>query len=295
MQDLDLLLAACESAQVGMLVLDAELRPVVCNAFLRALHGHHDVPFVRGQFPGATDFRDADGEPLSTFAGVLEKVMALGSVRDLRLGVVHERTGVVQPVLVHADRLDDARGLAGVVVTMHALPGDQVAVQARLQRLAEHDELTGLLNRRGLLQHGDQLVQVLRDAGRAAGVYVVDVDGLKAANDTHGHAVGDLLLQHVAVASRQVAQLHGGLAARLGGDEFVVLTSVDAPVEHDLLHHLERRSREQPLPVDARISIGRSRSDRDGDTLARLLARADEAMYERRRLARGLSPAGENR
>lgn len=86
----------------------------------------------------------------------------------------------------------------------------------RLRHDLVHDPLTGLLNRRGL---ADALTE--RDRGEWI-VLVIDLDGFKAVNDTHGHAAGDALLRRVGLALRARAAESAAIAARVGGDEFVL-------------------------------------------------------------------------
>ena len=115
--------------------------------------------------------------------------------------------------------------LGAVVVTAYlvaVLAHDLVRrteVERRLRHQAEHDQLTGLANRRLLFER-------LADAGRGDGhpvaLLLVDLDGFKAVNDTHGHSVGDEVL--VETAHRIVDQTRAtDLVARIGGDEFLVL------------------------------------------------------------------------
>lgn len=99
---------------------------------------------------------------------------------------------------------------------------DHRARVAELEHAAHHDELTGVLNRRGLLAH-------LTAVGPGRGpliVAMVDVNGLKAVNDELGHRAGDLLLQAVAASLRGLDA--AWVVARLAGDEFVVLVPTDA-------------------------------------------------------------------
>ncbi|PWC33285.1 GGDEF domain-containing protein [Azospirillum sp. TSO35-2] len=99
---------------------------------------------------------------------------------------------------------------------------------AYLESLTMTDELTGLLNRRGFYSHFRRELAAARRHGTAGGLLVmIDLDGFKAINDTHGHIAGDSYL-------RQVARLIVGnvrqedVVARLGGDEFaVLLTNTD--------------------------------------------------------------------
>jgi diguanylate cyclase (GGDEF)-like protein/PAS domain S-box-containing protein len=95
-------------------------------------------------------------------------------------------------------------------------------LERELRRLADHDPLTGLRNRRLFLH--DLFMQVARSRryGEAAGLMVVDLEGLSAVNAQHGHEAGDELLRSVARAlTRRLRQTD--LVARVGGDEFAIL------------------------------------------------------------------------
>lgn len=96
---------------------------------------------------------------------------------------------------------------------------DQVA---STQWLALHDQLTGLPNRRLLDERLEAAIEAARRTGSSLTVFLVDLNGFKAINDTHGHAAGDFVL--VEVGHRMDAQLQpGDTLARLGGDEFVIV------------------------------------------------------------------------
>ncbi|RTL40867.1 MAG: sensor domain-containing diguanylate cyclase [Burkholderiales bacterium] len=93
---------------------------------------------------------------------------------------------------------------------------------AELQTQALTDPLTGLMNRRALVQELDRQRAMAQRAGHWLLVAAIDLDGFKAINDQHGHEAGDALLRGVALALRKA--LRGGdVLARMGGDEFVAL------------------------------------------------------------------------
>jgi GGDEF domain-containing protein/ABC-type sugar transport system substrate-binding protein len=96
-----------------------------------------------------------------------------------------------------------------------------------LRKLSQRDELTGLLNRRGFLDHGRILVhKALRDHQKI-GVVLCDLDGLKQINDFHGHFDGDLAIRALGMALEDTFRPTDVLA-RLGGDEFAVLAAMPA-------------------------------------------------------------------
>lgn len=104
---------------------------------------------------------------------------------------------------------------ANLVATMRA--------EQENERRAQHDALTGLLNRVGLANAIDAKSSARRQQELA--LFYLDLDGFKAVNDTHGHALGDRLLQKVAERLQGLIRA-GDLAARIGGDEFVVLSEM---------------------------------------------------------------------
>ncbi|WP_405899565.1 GGDEF domain-containing protein [Streptomyces sp. NBC_00727] len=123
------------------------------------------------------------------------------------------------PVFGRADA-DFATVLAAVVAAGLA----QTERLEEVRKLAFTDPLTGLANRRAVDMRLDEAVERHRADGAVVSLVVCDLNGLKWVNDTHGHAVGDRLLERFgSVLSRCAAILPGALVARLGGDEFCLL------------------------------------------------------------------------
>jgi len=157
-----------------------------------------------------------------------------------------------------------------------------------LEKTSIHDELTGLLNRRGLFAvAGPQLDRVARQAVGGLLLYV-DLDGLKATNDRFGHFAGDDLLRAAADVLR-AAFRDTDTIARLGGDEFVVIASDTPREEHpailarlatELGRTNERRDREIPLAW----SVGLVAIDPATIvSLDHLMSAADRLMYSAKR------------
>jgi diguanylate cyclase (GGDEF)-like protein/PAS domain S-box-containing protein len=175
------------------------------------------------------------------------------------------------------------------------------AREAALAHKAEHDSLTGLVNRARFQARLAELLS--RDPGaldpselREAAVLFIDLDGFKPINDQYGHAAGDAVL--VAIGARLREATRGtDLVARLGGDEFAVLIEVREPTEVLTVAKRILRSLRQPIRFESnllvvRASVGiansteglvRSSLDamlRDGEgAAAELLRAADAAMY----------------
>ncbi len=158
---------------------------------------------------------------------------------------------------------------------------------------ANHDPLTGLLNRRAF---DERLATSLGLFGidRHAVVLVMDFDGFKDVNDSLGHAVGDSLLREF--ASRLTEQLPpSAAAARLGGDEFAVvipgrLSDDTIRTSIDTLHAaLEQPFDIDGFPLSTGVSIGVAVAPVDGQTPTDLLAAADLAMYHAKQSQTGVA------
>ncbi|MFJ4633570.1 GGDEF domain-containing protein [Streptomyces sp. NPDC088847] len=179
--------------------------------------------------------------------------------------------------------------LAAVALPLAVAVVDDVRVRRHLNA-ARRDPLTGLTGRDTLTARIEQLARAHRDLLH---VLVADADGLKAVNDTLGHAAGDSLIAAVGHRLGTWAQTRGGLAVRLGGDEFgaaVLLPPAASLREVTALHALLA----QPVDHDRRIlrdadgqvlhpavSIGTARAVDlpDAADASRLLRGADMAMY----------------
>lgn len=159
---------------------------------------------------------------------------------------------------------------------------------ADLQRLANHDSLTGLANRQLLGDRLDHAIAHAQRAGVELAVLFLDLDRFKPINDNLGHAVGDQVLKVVAERIRKVLR-ETDMAGRFGGDEFVVL--VDAVDDRNLVGTLSAKIRDRiirPIGVDGNeitldASIGTSFYPEDGEAMEQLIEAADGRMYESKR------------
>jgi diguanylate cyclase (GGDEF)-like protein/PAS domain S-box-containing protein len=160
--------------------------------------------------------------------------------------------------------------------------------ESQLQFLADHDPLTGLLNRRRFTDELELEIKLMRRDGHASALLMLDVDNLKRVNDTLGHQVGDALVRQTAELLRERLRETDSLG-RLGGDEFAVIlrgsrVNEAAAVAEDLLERY--RGREQVLPGEAvrpTISIGLTSLRRNFTGGEEALGAADRAMYEAKR------------
>ncbi len=157
----------------------------------------------------------------------------------------------------------------------------RVLAEEQLRYLAEHDDLTGLHNRRALLAHLDARLA----AGQPGPVSVLffDLDRLKAINDYLGHTAGDWFIRVLADRLKHSAE-GPSLIARLGGDEFVVVPAspTDADAAEALAYRLQFSLSER-VPIDGEmltrtVSIGVALGAPGRDTTSDLLRRADQAV-----------------
>ncbi|SHQ89312.1 GGDEF domain-containing protein [Mycobacteroides abscessus] len=161
--------------------------------------------------------------------------------------------------------------------------------------LSRHDELTGLLNRRGLQQACEQWAGNATD--KHVVVAVIDLNGFKSINDNQGHHAGDEVLRKTAQRLRTLAGPDTWLV-RLGGDEFGVITIVDPGSALDYQQVVENALGSNMAEVDASVGIAsEALSYMDVEPVspaaivAELLVKADTAMYavKRRSRSQGIS------
>jgi diguanylate cyclase (GGDEF)-like protein len=177
---------------------------------------------------------------------------------------------------------------------MNAQLEDAVAARtAELQESLMRDMLTGLPNRRALMQMLPEAMARAARLGRPCAVLFVDMDGFKVVNDTHGHEEGDDLLRQFGMRLLNGIR-ETDMVARLAGDEFVVVLellndALDAEHKaHVLLDQLSRPYTLAGVSVQVGASIGVAlQLPYEVQDSARLLARADQAMYEAKRKGKG--------
>lgn len=164
--------------------------------------------------------------------------------------------------------------------------------ERQLEHMADHDPLTGLLNRRSFQRELDSHVARAARYGETGAVFMLDLDHFKYFNDSQGHSAGDQLIVRIA-QGLQSRLRDSDVLARLGGDEFaVLLPSADEHATHFIAEALLRVVREEVMPVLDRYnsvtaSIGIARFD-DGEDLTpeEILVNADLAMYDAKEAGR---------
>jgi diguanylate cyclase (GGDEF)-like protein/PAS domain S-box-containing protein len=193
---------------------------------------------------------------------------------------VHLSIGV-SPIRDRGGRMLGAAVVARDVTRSRELEAEVVA-------LSLHDELTGLLNRRGFVELCEQQMKVARRNGRPLMFLYLDLDRLKTLNDSFGHGEGDRALRATAAILKESFR-ETSIIGRLGGDEFAVLVvDADPASAPGLLQRLRRSIDRFNATASLRGPLSVSTGTAVTDPLApgslqRLWAEADAAMYEAKR------------
>ena len=277
---------ALESMVSGFVLLDAEQRVVQWNRRFEEI-----FPWMAGSMSAMLPFRRVlETSSRHHLPGATEAEHALWVEQrlyaQLTSSIPHEQ---VLPNGQHIEITERATPEGGMVITYHDVTAMRRA-SAEIETLAFYDALTGLPNRRLLL---DRLTQATAAAGRSGqlgALLFLDLDHFKLVNDTMGHEVGDILLQQVAQRLKACVR-DADTVARLGGDEFVVMLkdlSTDKNQAAQVAQHIGEEmllTLDQPYqlgehPYRSTCSLGATLFGAEEHNAAELLKQADIAMYQ---------------
>ena len=269
---------ALASVAEGVIIADAERRVVQVNAAHTAVTGFALADLQSSRFDDTRRLPDGRALPASVWEIIAAGGNWLGEVVSQR----KDGSSYPEMLSICAIRGTDERVQHYVAVCTNITTSK--ANQRRLEHMATHDPLTGLVNRAEFERRCTQsIVAAARDRGAAA-VLFVDLDAFKAVNDSYSHAVGDRLLGRVAERINRQLGEHD-VAGRIGGDEFTVL--IDRLTSREQASAMAERllaALAEPMVVDdyeivLSASIGIAGYPLDGGDPTALIASADAAMY----------------
>ncbi|WP_426109999.1 bifunctional diguanylate cyclase/phosphodiesterase [Massilia sp. PWRC2] len=285
-----------ENLQTAIIVLDIDLRVVFSNPRARALLGLTAAQMLAIDLHNPSyRYIDEHGRIIDPLDYPASRVRASGEpVHGMLMGVVpaplKHLPSAPTWILVSAFPDFAADGaLTQIIVNFDDISARRQAEQ-KLQHMAFYDLLTGLPNRRLLLERLDSALAASARSRAHGALLFVDLDRFKSVNDLHGHARGDRLL--IEVAARLRACVRGGdTVARLGGDEFVVvLPDLDQGLETSsnrvaLMAEKLRQALNAPFDLGGLVhrtspSIGATMFCGAADGADVLLRQADIAMYK---------------
>ncbi|MBB3227690.1 diguanylate cyclase (GGDEF)-like protein/PAS domain S-box-containing protein [Luteibacter sp. Sphag1AF] len=269
---------ALASIAEGVLIADADRRVTTANEAHTRLTGIPASALRHTRFDATRTLPDGQPLPQSIWEDVAEGANWLGEVESRRAD------GTTYPEMLSISAIRDSMGrpqhYVAVVTDITARKADR----QRLQHLATHDPLTGLVTRSEFERLCSEAITQATHQRGAVAVMFVDLDAFKVVNDSYSHAIGDTLL--VRVAERIRAQLaRKDVAGRIGGDEFtVLLTDLRSREEANdvaqaLLVALARPFDLGDYEIFLSASIGIAGFPLDGSDAVTLIANADAAMY----------------
>ncbi len=222
--------------------------------------------------------RDSHDTEIVSLLAQMEDVVALGDLESIRQ-VSSEAASRIRDVLAERRASDqgELEKLSEQLATMR-----QELAAARTQ--AKRDALTELINRGGFDDGAGEVIEICRLSGTPVTLFMLDIDHFKAVNDTHGHPVGDLVIQAVARQLSRAFPRQDDMVARYGGEEFVVLCQNVGAEHAPMLGERVRRAvseLEVAAPaglVRPTVSVGYAVYRRN-EAVEVLIQRADQALY----------------
>nr|WP_037039271.1 EAL domain-containing protein [Pseudomonas sp. BAY1663] len=271
-------------SQQGMLIADAQNRIIRVNRAFTQISG-----FSAEEAVGQTTRLLASGKHGPEFyhamwADIMNTGAWEGEVWNRR------KSGEIYPEWLTISTVRNAQGEISHYVAAFTDITERKAAEEHIHQLAFYDPLTGLPNRRLLLDRLQQAMAASKRSGQIGALMFIDLDNFKNINDLHGHQTGDQML--CLTAERLSHEVRASdTVARLGGDEFVVMLGrlgVDpehaaSQAEHvgmKLLASLDKPYRLGELGLHSSASIGVVLFGEDDSSREELMKRADMSMYE---------------
>jgi diguanylate cyclase (GGDEF)-like protein/PAS domain S-box-containing protein len=280
---------AFDDAPIGMGLVAPDGRWLRVNRTLTEITGYSEAELLERRFQDVTHPDDLDLDVTQATSLLADEI------RSYRMEKRYVRPdGSSVWVMLSVSLVRDESGAPLYFVSQVEDISERKAAEQELKRLAEHDSLTGLLNRRRFGEELErELARLARHPGQHAGLLLLDVDRFKEVNDSLGHPAGDDVL--CAIAQTLTRRLRGtDVVARLGGDEFAALViDLHDPCDAgEIAREVAQAVRSQTIltvggPTAVTVSIGvvpldHTTCTREFDSLIA----ADNAMYSAKRAGR---------
>ena len=188
--------------------------------------------------------------------------------------------------------LTDAQGQVTSIMALVQDVSAKIQIARQQHYLANHDSLTGLLNRAAFQNRLEQSLEQARSNAGSVALLFIDLDGFKGVNDAEGHRAGDEVLRIVAQRIASTVRA-GDTMARLGGDEFLVMLDRDVTrdvadtIGHRIIEALHQRMDLEGRDIFVGASIGVAMHPPLEGNIDALMNRADQAMYAAKRAGKG--------
>ncbi len=278
-KELTTLRAALDQSEIGVVLLDSEMRAQFINrAFRRLWRLPDELAALKPAFVGLM----YHGRNAKTF------LAPAGQIDFIAEQTARVRAGDEQPIDIRLANGEVVRSRCkaladgGRMVT-YGNVSDLVHSAEEMAELAMTDALTGIFNRRHFMARLDGEWKRFRRYGRALSLLMLDIDYFKSINDRYGHDVGDQVI--VAIARLCGAQTRDSdMAARIGGEEFaILLPETDLDDARVAAERLRAAVAERPIasnagPITVTVSIGATLAEQAADP-ADFMKRADEGLY----------------
>ncbi|MDW5594490.1 EAL domain-containing protein [Conexibacter stalactiti] len=279
---------AFEAAPIGMALSDLEGCFIQVNDALCAITGYTREELEEMSFSELSHPADASKD-----AEMMERLLSGEQSAFWMEKRYVDVVGQVVWVAVHATLVRAADGSPLHFLGQIQDVSERVRYEAQLQHMADHDPLTGLLNRRSFERELNQHIHRVQRYGPEGAALVLDIDRFKHINDTLGHNVGDELIVKVAQTLRTRLR-DSDVLARLGGDEFAVLMPRGGQEEAEAVAEsilasvraqsvLTTAGRRRPITTSIGIALF---GESDGLSAEDVLVNADLAMYDAKEAGR---------
>lgn len=249
------------------------------------------------------DAKQILNRPLSTFfkskeynAERLNRLLTSKILRNVVIDLIDSAGNTINTRASFSVAESKLDGVVGIVVNMHDVTALKRAEQRlsesnkkylelsrQLEKLVNYDALTGLPNRRLLIEKVDTAIAKYESSGRVFALVFIDIDRFKSVNDLYGHDIGDKLLQRVAEIFKSCIR-KTDIVTRVGGDEFILFLDIKEDLNPEAFVQRIKDSFLSPTIIencscDIGVSLGISKYPEDGVTRDALMRIADNRMY----------------